>query len=146
MCGDSRINPSSESAQRSACKGVTARRARAGGWGDNSVLGTLSRQVGGSTAESTHIMIILRRAYILHLILNNSSVSLLQKVQQSRTRMSGRLGESISRSVTFAHVSYFDVGTSSYIEGKRKRRQLMSLPRNGQADLRVRGMYVGMQY
>ncbi len=33
--------------------GVAVRKACAGGWGDDSVLGTLSGQVEGSTAEST---------------------------------------------------------------------------------------------
>ncbi len=89
VCSESRTKP-----EVSVC-GVAARRARAGGWGDNSVLGMLSRRVEGSTAESTHYMIILRRAHILHPILNTSitsgDVSLFLKVQQPRIRTSGQL-------------------------------------------------------
>ncbi len=45
--------------------GVAVRKARAGGWGDDSVLGTLSGQVEGSTAESTYI-VVRRRNFLVY--------------------------------------------------------------------------------
>ena len=107
VCSESRTKP-----EVSVC-GVAARRARAGGWGDNSVLGMLPRRVEGSTAESTHNIIILRRAHILHPILNtsitSSDVSHFLKVQQPRIRTSGRFLVSIFLApLPFARVLYFD--------------------------------------
>jgi len=76
--------------------GLAARTARAEDGRDDSVLGMMSKYVGASGAELTHIMIIWRGAYMLYPMLNasinlSSDGSIFSKVQQSRVWMGNDL-------------------------------------------------------
>jgi len=81
--------------------GLAARTVCAEDGGDDTVLGMMSKYVGASGAELTHIMIVWRGAYMLYPILNasinhSSDGSIFSKVQQSRVWMSNDLASQYS--------------------------------------------------